>query len=193
MRRVLPLALPLSLALLAGCATLPTGPSVLVLPGTGKTFDQFRVDELDCRDFALAQIGGTTASQAAVNTNVASAAVGTAIGAAAGAAIGGSSGAGIGAGTGLVFGSLIGTGLGQDTYGQLQRRYDFAFQQCMYARGHRIPVAGTFAPPRTASVPPTVATQPPANVPSPPPGAPPPPPGAIPPPPIGTPPPPPPR
>jgi hypothetical protein len=35
--------LPLGAALLLGaCTTLPTGPSVMVLPGTGKNFDQFR-------------------------------------------------------------------------------------------------------------------------------------------------------
>ena len=35
-----------TLALLAGCATPPpSGPSVMVLPGSGKSFDQFRFDE----------------------------------------------------------------------------------------------------------------------------------------------------
>jgi hypothetical protein len=174
----------LSLSLLAGCVTLPSGPSVLVLPGTGKNFDQFRADEIDCRSYAFQQSGGQTAQQGAVNTGVATAAVGTAVGAAAGAAIGGSSGAGVGAGTGLVFGSLIGTGLGQETYYDLQRRYDFAFQQCMYARGHRVPVSGVFAPEASRST---------VGPPLPPAGSPPPPPGAIPPPPLGTPPAPPPR
>lgn len=32
----------LGLLLLAGCATVPSGPSVLVLPGSGKTFEQFQ-------------------------------------------------------------------------------------------------------------------------------------------------------
>ena len=40
-------------AALAGCATVPTGPNVMVLPGTGKTFDQFRVDEMECRHYAV--------------------------------------------------------------------------------------------------------------------------------------------
>jgi len=171
----------LALLLVGGCATLPDGPSVLVLPGTGKTFDQFRFDEQNCRSFALAQIGGTPQSQAAVNAGVASAAIGTAVGAAAGAAIGGGSGAGIGAGSGLVLGSLLGTGFGQDAYSRLQQRYDFAFQQCMFAQGHRVPVAGVFPQPapRAASMPawpPAAAATPapqPGSIPPPPPGAPP--------------------
>lgn len=169
------------LLLAGGCATLPDGPSVLVLPGTGKTFDQFRFDEQQCRSFALAQIGGTPQSQAAVNAGVASAAIGTAVGAAAGAAIGGGSGAGIGAGSGLVLGSILGTGFGQDAYSRLQQRYDFAFQQCMYAQGHRVPVAAVFPQqaPRAATPqawPPAAAASPapqPGAIPPPPPGPPP--------------------
>ena len=30
---------------LAGCVSMPTGPSIAVLPGTGKSFDEFRFDE----------------------------------------------------------------------------------------------------------------------------------------------------
>ena len=41
-----------ALALLAGCVTVPTGPAVMVLPGSGKSFEQFRADDLDCRQFA---------------------------------------------------------------------------------------------------------------------------------------------
>jgi hypothetical protein len=38
-----------------------------MMPGTGKSFDQFRVDDADCGQFALSQIGGATANDAAVN------------------------------------------------------------------------------------------------------------------------------
>ena len=55
----------LSLLVLAGCVSLPTGPSVLVLPGTGKSFDQFRLDDMDCRAYAYQSIGGTTTMDAA--------------------------------------------------------------------------------------------------------------------------------
>jgi len=52
--------------LLAGCATPPpSGPGILVLPGSSKNFDQFRFDDQECRSFASAQIGGKTAEQAA--------------------------------------------------------------------------------------------------------------------------------
>src|SRR5690242_14541430 len=95
---------------LASCVSLPTGPSVMVLPGTGKSFEQFRYDDSICRQFASDQIGGTTANQAANNAAVTSAAVGTVVGAAAGAAIGGHNGAGVGAGTGLIVGSAAGSG-----------------------------------------------------------------------------------
>ena len=56
-----PLRVPavLSLAALLGaCAYLPTGPSVMALPGTGKSFDQFRADDGSCRQYAFEQSGG---------------------------------------------------------------------------------------------------------------------------------------
>jgi hypothetical protein len=145
-----PLSRPLVLAAVAalgalyGCVTVPEGPSMMVLPGTGKSFDQFRADDFDCRQFASGQVGGASANQAAVDSGVKSAVVGTAIGAAAGAAINGSSGAGVGAGAGLALGALAGTGAAQSSSYGLQRRYDTGYAQCMYAKGHRVPVAGRF-------------------------------------------------
>ncbi|SRR5579864_2769160 len=134
---------PLVAALmLAACVTMPKGPSVMALPGTGKNFDQFRSDDLECRDFANTQVGGTSASDAQSDSVAKSAVLGTVIGAAAGAAIGGSQGAGIGAGTGLAFGALAGTGAGDASGYSLQRRYDIAYIQCMYAKGERVPVSG---------------------------------------------------
>ena len=135
--RVLP-AVVIAAAALAGCVTVPTGPSVMVLPGDGRTFDQFRYDEGDCRNYASSQIGGT-AEQAAADSAVRSAVLGTVIGAAAGAAIGGNSrGTAIGAGSGLLIGSAAGSGAANASAYGSQRRYDFAYQQCMYAKGHRI-------------------------------------------------------
>ena len=143
---------PVALALLVGaCATIPTGPGVMVLPGTRKTFDQFRADEYECRDYAYRSVGGQTAQQAATNSAVASAAVGTAVGAAAGAAIGGSQGAAVGAGTGLVLGSAVGSSNAYASGYGLQARYDDAYTQCMYAKGHRVPVPASMAAgPRSA-------------------------------------------
>lgn len=102
--------LPLVVAgLLSGCAAAPLGPSVMVLPGPGKTLEQFQADETFCQQWAGQQIGG-----------------------------------------------LAG-----------QWRYDIAYQQCMYAKGHRLPgVPERYAPP-----PPPPPT-PPATAPLPPPPAP---------------------
>ena len=74
----------------------------MVLPGSGKSFEQFRTDDYQCRQFAIQQAGGATPNQASAASGVASAAVGTGLGAAAGAAIGGGPGAAIGAGGGLL-------------------------------------------------------------------------------------------
>ncbi|MDD5580034.1 MAG: glycine zipper family protein [Methylobacter sp.] len=127
---------------LAGCVTMPTGPSLMALPGSGKSFAQFRNDDYYCRQFATEQVGGVTPDRASVSSGVGSAAVGTALGAAAGAAIGGGSGAAIGAGSGLLAGGLVGTGTASASGYEAQQRYDMGYIQCMYALGHRVPVAG---------------------------------------------------
>ncbi len=156
--------------LLGACTVLPTGPSMLVLPGTGRSMDSFRYDDNECRQYAYAQIGGTSAQQAANQAAVGSAVVGTAIGAAAGAAIGGSQGAAVGAGVGLVGGSAVGTSSAYASGYGTQRQYDNAYIQCMYAKGHRVPVPANMAYPRVVNNPAS------AGIPPPPPGTPPPPP-----------------
>ncbi|MBI3140229.1 MAG: hypothetical protein HYZ19_00015 [Rhodocyclales bacterium] len=135
-----------ALLLLGACTTMPSGPGMLVLPGTGKSFEQFRGDDALCRQYAHGQVGGTTPEQAQSESGVRSAAVGTAVGAVAGAAIDGSRGAAVGAGTGLLVGSLAGTGAADASAHGLQQRYDHAYAQCMYAKGHRIPVSGRYVP-----------------------------------------------
>jgi hypothetical protein len=165
----------LSLALLlSGCVSLPTGPSVLVLPGTSKSFDQFREDDFWCRQFALGQVGGATPSSSAASSGVASAAAGTALGAAAGAALGGGQGAAVGAGAGLLTGGLAGAGAASDSGYAVQERYDMGYIQCMYAKGNRVPVSGRFADAYTQKG--SAPAAPNANIPPPPPGNPPPPP-----------------
>ncbi|MGH8744448.1 MAG: hypothetical protein ACREUY_09245 [Burkholderiales bacterium] len=136
---------PLTLLLLVGaCTTMPEGPSVMVLPGTGKSFDQFRADDFECRQFASGQVGGTTAGQASSDSGVRSAALGTLLGAALGAAVNGGSGAAVGAGTGLALGALAGTGAAESSGYTVQQRYNNGYVQCMYAKGHRVPVSGRF-------------------------------------------------
>ena len=156
---------------LSGCVTIPDGPAVMVLPGSTKTFDQFRADDGECRGYATAQIGGKSAQQAANQSAATSAAVGTAVGAGAGALIGGGQGAAVGAGVGLAGGSLVGADTAYSSGRTTQQRYDQAYLQCMYARGHQIPMARGALPRQVRS---TAATPPMA--PPPPPGSPPPPP-----------------
>jgi len=74
--------------LCAGCATAPAGPSVSVLPGTGKPFEQFQVDVTVCRQWAARQVKGAFMDAPAW---------------------------------------------------EVQRRYDNAYVQCMYAKGHQVP------------------------------------------------------
>jgi hypothetical protein len=140
-------ALVVGVLALSACTTVPTGPSVMVLPGTGKSFDQFRADDIDCRQFAQYQMGGQTAADNATDSGVRSAAVGTVVGALAGAAIGGSRGAGVGAGVGLLTGSAAGSNAAQASAQGTQRNYDVSYQQCMYAKGNHIPVQGRIAQP----------------------------------------------
>jgi len=170
--------------LIAACTTMPTGPSVMVLPGSDKNFDQFRADDAECRQYSLASIGGVTPNEAAQNSAVTSAVVGTLIGAAAGAAIGGNhEGTGVGAGTGLLVGSMAGSGASQQSGYSLQNRYDISYVQCMYAKGHQVPSYGhVYRQSRPSSYPPpppSAGAPPPPGIPSPPAGAPPPPPPGV--------------
>jgi hypothetical protein len=108
--RVRAVMLLVATAVAAGCATRPTAPSVMVLPGTSKPIDQFWSDENACRQEAAAK---------------------------------------------------------QPAW---QGEYDMAFMQCMYGKGHQIPVRGGYI---SGSAGPA-----PSDVPPPPPGTPPPPPPA---------------
>ncbi|PXW83481.1 OmpA family protein [Nitrosomonas sp. Nm84] len=128
--------------LLTACVHIPSGPSVMTLPGSGKNFDQFRSDEYECRQYANEQIGGNTPRQASRVSGVESAVIGAGLGAAAGAAIGGGHGAAIGAGTGLLMGGLAGSSTASTSGYVSQQRYDFSYIQCMYAKGNRVPVDG---------------------------------------------------
>jgi hypothetical protein len=161
-----------ALALVAGCASLPSGPSVMSLPGSRKNFDEFRADDAVCRQFAFEQVGGASAQDAAAQAGVGSAVVGTAIGAGAGALMGGSQGAGVGAGVGLITGALVGQSYASGSYWSVQQRYDNAYQQCMYAKGNKIPVSAAYAraiQERSAAAPPgpVAPYPPPPNAPPP--------------------------
>jgi hypothetical protein len=169
--------------LLTACATVPTGPSVMVLPGDGKNFELFQADDAVCRQWA-AQHTGTTTQRASTQSTVGGAAIGTAVGAAVGTAIGAAAGnpgigAAVGAGGGLLGGTAVGASNAAGTNQSVQHRYDMTYMQCMYAKGNQIPLARGSQP---------AYTRQPVPPPPPPPSAP----ASVPPPPAGTPPPPPP-
>ncbi|SDI35092.1 glycine zipper family protein [Paraburkholderia phenazinium] len=149
-----------TLACIGGCAVTPAGPTVMALPGSAKTFDQFRGDDASCRQYAFQQVGGVSTNQAATASAQGSAAVGTAVGAAAGAAFNGGQGAAVGAGAGLLAGSVMGVGAAQSSGYEAQRQYDHAYIQCMYAAGERVPISGNLIS----------APHPAGNLPPPPPG-----------------------
>jgi len=174
-------------ALLSGCATIPQGPSVMVLPGSSKSFEQFQADDAVCRQWASQQVG-TTAQKSATESTVSGAVIGTLVGAAAGAALGAAAGnpgvgAAAGAGVGLLGGTAVGASRADASGGSVQRRYDMSYTQCMYAKGNQVPAArgSRVQQPAAASPAPPPPPPPPASavsptVPPPPPGPPPPPP-----------------
>lgn len=79
-----------SIFMLSACSTMPSGPSVLVLPGTGKNFDQFHNDDLMCKKLVHAQLAISQKEP--------------------------------------------------DSKEEGQQNYDIGYIQCMYGKGHRVPV-----------------------------------------------------
>lgn len=108
------------LLVMAGCSTMPTGPSVLVLPGTGKDFGLFKTDDADCRQ--------------------------------------------------LAFGQIAPAGKPPDSKEEGQQAYDITYIQCMYGKGHRVPVPAELSfgsrqewrppPPPNLPMPPAVGLEP---------------------------------
>ncbi len=145
-----------ALAALCGCATLPTGPSVTVLPAAGKPFEAFQADDAVCRGWAQQQIGGASPGQTANQNAAGGAAIGAIVGAGLGAAIGAATGnvgagAAIGGAAGLLGGTSVGANQGALSASELQRRYDNAYLQCMYSKGNQVPTvrqpARVYGPP----------------------------------------------
>jgi hypothetical protein len=52
----------------------------------------------------------------------------------------------MGAGAGLVAGGLMGTAAAGSSRAATQQHYDAAYMQCMYAKGHQVPVSGQMSP-----------------------------------------------
>lgn len=143
MKRMRLLVILTAVLVLGACVTMPTGPSVMVLPSAGKTFEVFQSEDLACRNWAALQTGAPPAG--VVNQNLTGgAAIGALMGAGLGAAIGAASGnagagAAIGAGSGLIGGAAVASGPAYYAGWEVQLRYDNAYQQCMYAKGNQIP------------------------------------------------------
>ncbi|HJS84532.1 MAG TPA: glycine zipper family protein [Acetobacteraceae bacterium] len=130
--------------LLAGCAVQPpTGPTVMALPGNGKSLTAFQQDDYACRNYAYQTTMYESPGQAGATPGTAGAVLGTLGGAALGAAlgaVGGNAGAGaaIGGGAGLLGGASIGSQRGEASQYSLQQRYNIAYTQCMYSRGDSV-------------------------------------------------------
>jgi len=173
------LLLPLAaVVVLGGCVTVPSGPTVMVVPGSQKSLEQFQDDGAACQQYAQNVVAPQ--GVAAANNAAANAAVGTAIGAAAGAIIGSATGqagqgAAIGAGTGLLFSTPGTSNMAYASSWQMQRGYDMAYVQCMYARGNQLPGQAARRPMPVYSYPPpnypapanAPGNQPPGNYPPP--------------------------
>jgi len=166
------------IALLAGCATVPTGPAMNALPGTRKTAEQYYADDAACRARAqafFAPNAAQPANDAAAANVVGGTLLGAAVGALIGAAVGDAgAGAAIGAGTGMLGGSAAAANVSGFSNQQMQAIYDREYLQCMFARGHQVPgraVAYRPGPAAYGYVPPSTrpaAGFPPANTPPPP-------------------------
>ena len=133
-------ALAIATIVMVGCASTPVGPSLTVMPAPGKPFDVFKNDDKECREYAQNSLN-TTADEIAAKNTAKTAVVGAVLGAVAGAvADGGSSrNVGTGAAVGLLGGAAMGAAGGGDASKEVQRRYDIAYQQCMYSKGNQVP------------------------------------------------------
>lgn len=137
MRNCRSLAAITAALLTAGCATTPTGPMVRVMPPPNKPFEVFAQEQIDCEHYASDQVAG--AAHAANNQALGATALGAVLGLGVGAATGSGRAAIVGAATGGAIGTAVGAN--QSTYAGLclQRRYDIAYSQCMYAKGNYVP------------------------------------------------------
>lgn len=123
--------------LLAGCAQMPAGPTIAAMPPPNKPFEAFIADDQLCRNWAAASVG--PGRSAASDQMLAATLAGAALGAVAGAVGGDRSDAAAGAVIGTALGAGAGSNVSSATAWNAQRRYDIAYQQCMYAKGNVIP------------------------------------------------------
>lgn len=124
---------------LAACATLPAGPSLPALPGSGMSPDRFAADDARCRAYVNSLLAGATPTESANQAVAGTAATGAVIGAATGAVFDGGSGAAAGAAAGLLIGAAAGSAAQPGAWAGTQQQFDGAYYACMYALGHKVP------------------------------------------------------
>lgn len=122
----------LTLALLAGCYTMPEGPTVTTLQGDAKNANEFRTDNVDCRQYAATQTDEAVAAAAGHPARV----TGDWHGAAPDVAPGGRD-ATVAGRTGSV---IDGIDSAQFAGFGPQEVYNRAYVQCMYFRGNKVPL-----------------------------------------------------
>jgi len=122
---------------LSACAPTVMAPTIPVMPGANKPFDQFAADQQTCQAYANSQ----TAPMAAQANNQAAggALLTTMLGAGLGAAFGGGRGAAIGAASGALVGTSVAAQNSSLAGMSIQQQYDIFYAQCMYARGNQVP------------------------------------------------------
>jgi len=124
---------------LCACSSI-NGPTVSVMPAPGKTFERFKVEDRECRQFAMGTV--ESANNAIATSDVVTTLGGAAIGAVAGAMISGGSHAAVGTGAGIgLLGGAAASVINSGTKGgKTQMQYDQAYKQCMYAHGNQVPL-----------------------------------------------------
>ncbi|MGE4482719.1 hypothetical protein [Acidocella sp.] len=142
---------------------MPTQPTVVAMPGQGKSWDQFQADNAYCKSYAASQMpNGGQVAQASQNNSTMTTAAGALLGAGLGAALASGPhgnpgvGAAIGAGVGALGGAAVAGNNTQATADSLQGRYDVAYAQCMVGHGESIqqPMAPVYAAPPVYYAPP---------------------------------------
>jgi hypothetical protein len=127
---------------LCGCQPAPiTGPTIAVMPGPGKTLNQFQNDDYTCRGFAQNQSYAPPST--GLNSPLGTAAATTTVGAAGGALLGAAGGnagmgAAIGAGVGLLGGAAFAAHKRNKEQAATQQSYNIAYAQCMTTKGNQV-------------------------------------------------------
>ena len=148
-----------ALLLVSACAQTPLGPTVQVIPGQGKSFQAFQIDQAGCTQYASQMVAGQ--AQQANAYGVGAAVLGTALGAGLGAAAGGGYGAGVGAASGAALGTGLGAAGSASAQAGIQGQYNNAYVVCMTSKGNQ------YVPPQPVMVQPVPYMVPPPSYPAP--------------------------